>query len=213
MICARVSRMLCSRTVTVVCPRTQEPMADDLLDVLGRIAEKDPPRPGLRVRFGWSILTLREQADGGLIVCEPDFDGDPLREVRPRIDTTLEVLARQTALVRRVGVTPVDLGFEQFVLVARGALSATELGLFRYEPERDDDTGWTISSPEHPGSAEDPDAFEAIRVFALLSLRPVVLSVLGLPPEFAAIIDGDQITAVMGPDGRNLLSLPVRDPW
>lgn len=199
-----VSRTIGGRAVSAACAAYQRPLAEDLLTTLERIAQKDPLRPGVKIRFGWSMLTLREEI-GGLVACEPDFDGDPLRDVRPRVDTTLDVLAQQTVLVRKVGVRPVDVGFEQFVVVAHGALDSRTLNLFRSDPELDDDTGWTVSSPDQPGSPEDPNSFEAIRVFVFLRRRPVVLSALGLPPEFAVVIDGDRISAVLGPDGRNRL--------
>src|SRR5262249_25141346 len=34
---------------------------------------------GVTVQFGWSVLTLRRRGDE-LLVCEPDFDGDPFRD-------------------------------------------------------------------------------------------------------------------------------------
>jgi len=200
------SRTIGGRSVALACATARRPLAEDVLATLARIARADPLRAGMKVRFGWSILTLREDG-GGLVVCEPDFAGDPLHELRPQVDTTLDVLARQAALVRRVGATPVDAGFEQFVVVARGALESATLQLFRSPPERDHDSGWTISSPEQPGSAQDADAFDALRVFTLLARRPVVLSALALPPGYAAIIDGDAISAVFDADGRQRCEL------
>ncbi|MCK0509709.1 immunity protein Imm33 domain-containing protein [Aromatoleum buckelii] len=199
-----LSRTIGGRHVALACAPSRQPLAEDFLAILTRIARDDPLHAGMKVRFGWSILTLRDDG-GALVVSEPDFAGDPLRDQHPGVDTTLDVLAQQAALVRRVGATPLDAGFEQFVVVARGALESRTLQLFRSPPQRDDDSGWTISSPEQPGSAHDADAFDAQRVFTLLRQRPVVLSALALPPGFAVIIDGDAISAVFDADGRKRL--------
>jgi len=198
-----VSRTIGARRVALACAPSRQPLAEDLLATLARIADHDPLRAGMTVRFGWSVLTLRDDGDD-LVVCEPDFAGDPLHDQHPGADTTLEVLAGQAALVRRVGATPVDTGFEQFVVVARGALESHTLQLLR-SPPGGDDSGWTISSPEQPGSPQDADAFDALRAFTFLARRPVVLSALALPPGYAAIIDDDAISAVFDADGHRRL--------
>jgi hypothetical protein len=197
-----VSKLVGGKPVSVACTAGQEPLAEDLLQTLARISERDGLRPGSKVRFGWSVLTVRERTGGGLEVCEPDFDGDPLTQIRPQVSTTLGVLAQQTVLARRVGVTPVDVGFEQKLVVARGALDSTRLHLFRSDPASGDDSGWTVTSDDAPGGVDDPDSFETRRLFDFLHLRPVVLSALCLPPEFAVVIDGDRIETVFDAEGR-----------
>src|SRR5262245_37454222 len=200
-----LTRAIGAAPVTAVCAPWQEALAGDVLTTLERIAPQDPMRPGLKVRFGWSLLTLQAAAGGGLVICEPDFDRDPLRDTRPRLDTTLEVLARQAALVRRVGVVPVDTGFEQFVMVVREALSSTVLNLSRGTPAEEDDSGWTLSSPDHPGDPDDPDAFDALRAFLFLRRRPIVWAALALPAGYTVAIEAERITAVFDPAGRRRL--------
>jgi hypothetical protein len=201
----RVTRTIAGRQVTAVCAPSQEAMARDVLATLARLARSDAPRDGMRVRFGWSVLTLRDAEDGGLIVCEPDFDGDPLRDTRPQLVTTLDVLAGQTAFARQVGVVPEDIGFEQFVVVGRGALAANALHLFRDTPSAEDDSGWSITAAIAPPPPDSADDFDATYVYQFLRLRPAVLPVLILPTGFAVMLDGDRITAVIDADGRDRL--------
>lgn len=202
----RVSRTIDGQIVVVVCAGGQEPLAADVLTTFERIAQKDGLRPGLRVRFGWSLLTLREHDGGALIVCEPDFGGDPIAEVRPRVDTTLSVLAEQTRVVRRTRVTPRDSTFDQAVVVARGALGALSLHLFRSEPLHDGDSGWSVTAAESASSSESPDDFEPVRSYMFLQLRRIVLSALMLPVGTAVVVDGDRLAMVLDEHGRDLLS-------
>jgi hypothetical protein len=62
---------------------------------------------GVTVQFGWSLLTLRQRGKE-LVVCEPDFDGDPLTAVREDVTCTLAVLVGQAAVVNRLDVEPVS---------------------------------------------------------------------------------------------------------
>jgi hypothetical protein len=50
------------------------------------------------LRFGWSVLTLQAEPDGALRVCEPDFDANPRRQIRPTLDVTLYVITAQASL-------------------------------------------------------------------------------------------------------------------
>lgn len=204
----RVSRTIDGCRVVVSCGREQAALAADVLTTFERIATQGGLRPGLRVRVGWSMLTLQAQADGTLIVCEPDFGGDPLTEVRPRIETTLSVLADQTRLIRRAGVTPRDATFDQMVIVARGALGAPAINLFRSEPEDANDSGWSVTAADAPEASESADDFEAVRSYMFLQVRRVVLSALMLPVGTAVVIEGERVAMVLAEDGRDLLSAP-----
>ncbi|HEX6322869.1 MAG TPA: hypothetical protein VFZ36_04015 [Vicinamibacterales bacterium] len=176
-------------------------MAEDVLATIERLAAAKPLRPGLRIRFGWSMLTLREM-NGEWILCEPDFDGDPLNDVRPDISTTLDVVSRQTAFARRVGVRPVDATFDQFILIGRGAWDAHDIQLFRDESRDADDSGWSLA-PANAPSAGDRDAeYDAVRTFDALRKRPSILPVLVLPPGYAVTMAGDKVGFILDPDGN-----------
>lgn len=201
-----ISRMIEETRVSIVCLPPQEALAEDVLTTLERIAAREPLCPGTRIRFGWSVLTLREENDGGLIVCEPDFANNPLRDVRPELSTTLDILAQQTAFARRVGVVPVDVTFDQYIIVSRGSLASDVLHLLRLTSSGADDSGWSISSGDQELSPDNPENFDPKRVYELLALRPAVLPVLILPPGFAAVLDRDDtVSAVFDTEGNELM--------
>jgi hypothetical protein len=196
----RVARSIAGRTIAVICESGQEALTQDLITTIERMSQ-GAPRAGMRIRFGWSVLTLREADDGGLIVCEPDFDGDALRETRPRVDVTLDVVARQAALIRRLGVEPVDVGFDQLIVAARGAFTSRTLLMFRASPSGDD-SGWSLTIPEDQDRAAAPDNFEAVRAYTLLRGYPEALTVLPLPPGFAVVIEDRRISVILDENGR-----------
>jgi hypothetical protein len=188
--------------VTVHCAPGQERMAEDVLAALARISQSAPVGAGTRITFGWSALTLRDDVGGGLVVCEPDFSADPTHQTRDRLDTTLDVLAKQAAFARRVSVTPVDVRFDQYVVVAHGALGSKHSQLFRSSEASGDDSGWTMTAD---GPSANVDEFNAIQVYEFLARRPGVLPVLVLPRGFAVLFDGDVPTNVLDAHGNERL--------
>jgi hypothetical protein len=202
------TRVISNQTVMLDCDPLLTPLADDVLDSLARIAvEKESLTDGMRIRFGWTLITLREQAKGQLMVCEPDFDGAPLTQIRPQLNTSLRVLAEQTLLLRRVGEEPVDVGFDQFVVAAPGALAAPTLQLTRSSGEADD-SGWYITAIDTT-PPQDPELLQVLRVFSLLSLRPSLMQVLALPPGYSVVMEQESIAGVWDIEGRDRWARPA----
>lgn len=204
---SETSRIVAGELVTIPHAPGQEPIAQDLLDLLARLALQSPLRHGFRFQFGGAILTLQSDPKGGLRLHEPAFDRDPYQDLGPGVENTLDVLARQIALARRIGAPPTEIDFTQFIVAARGALHSPRLHLLRSAVGDDpEDCGWTLTSPDDPADPNDDDAFDAFRVYELFLRRPAVLGALALPFGFAAVFHGDRLTSVLDSTGLELLT-------
>jgi hypothetical protein len=157
---------------------------------------------GVTVQVGWSVLTLRRRKEG-LQVCEPDFDGDPFRNLRDDMTCTLAVLSGMTAVLHRVGVEGVPARFDEKVVLAKGCLGGRRVHLQRSEPEPGD-SGWYVGPADGPASEQGADSYEAMYLFQLLRTRPALLQLLALPPGYLAVLDGNDIEAVVDPDNNDV---------
>ena len=197
----RVTASLGSRPITAVCAAGQEPLARDLLETCARIHASEPLTAGSRIRFGWSPLTLRDEGDG-LIVCEPDFDRNPVADLRPRVATTLAVLLQQISVAMRVGAEPADVAFDDDVIARRGAIESPHIGLYREAPEPGD-SGWRVMAADMAPST-DPEDFEVLPAYALVRRRPTLVALLGLPPEYGVEVTGERVLHVFDPTGADV---------
>ncbi len=68
-----ISRQIGATRLTISCAPTQEKQAESVLATFEQLAAKAPLHAGTRIRFGWSLLTLRDADLGTVAVCEPDF--------------------------------------------------------------------------------------------------------------------------------------------
>lgn len=197
-----VVRQIGTRRLSAAAEGSQRPLVNDVLDMFAELSPRQPLRAGLRVRFGWSMLTLVE-SDEGLVVCEPDFDRDPLRDVRPTLAVTLRIAAEQATLARRLGVVPIDATFDSFVVVGHDALASPAVQLYRDpQPATGEDSGWSVTTAGAPAAGDDPDAFDAVRVYTLLRTRPAVLPLLALPLGFAVTIQNDRVLTIIDGKGQ-----------
>lgn len=171
--------------------------------VLRTLAELDRRGPSLhddsRVQYGWSVLTLRlEGAD--LRVWEPDYLGDALRDLRPTLDLTLEVIEEQAEVLRGRSEEGVDARFDHFVTAWPGAPSASNIFLTRQAAAAPDDTGWFIGDLARLDVPPEGE-LEVFRVFELMKRRRSVMKLLAFPPGYAVVMAGDETESVMSGQG------------
>lgn len=174
-----------------------------LIDRLRRLNNEGVPlRAGSRIRYGWSILTLRAEG-GSMRLCEPDFDADPVQQIRSTLDTTLAVVEQQTTALHRSGLTGMNVLFSEDVFVRNRALEAPNQFLKRQVPAGDADSGWYIGNLERIGTGEPDDTYEIIQVFQLLRRRPAILQALLLPIGYVVVVRNDAIAEVLDNDGKS----------
>src|ERR1035438_2207678 len=161
-----VKRSVNSTDLIVECDQSLKPAAEDVVKKLESLHREGLAlHDGVRIRFGWSVLTLRAE-DHSLRVCEPAFDRDPFHDVNPTIDVTLRVLVSQVRVLKRVGESGTDGSFEEFLLVRNGALEAPSIFLRRQNRASDQDSGWFAGDLDHIESAGGD--LTPIRVYELL---------------------------------------------
>ena len=146
--------------------------------------EAKPPglHEGVRVQVGWSVTKLMRIGDE-LVLHEPDFSGNPFVDYRPDVTTTLTVLAMQFDLMSKLKCEVCEVRFDEKVVVQRGCLTHERIYAERQKPTPRD-SGWYIGSAEAAPTERGPpptSELEAIWVFDLWRLRPVVLAAMVLP--------------------------------
>jgi hypothetical protein len=194
--------------VTVIASPVLKLQAAWLLDVLRNTFDQGAKiDDGSRLQIGWSVLTLRKQADGSLTVCEPDFARNPFQDEIKSVDVTLQVLGGQNRFAARVGVVPVMTSFQDKIVIAKGALDAISLYMERRAPSPEKgDSGWYIGGRDRSQGTKE---LEAIYAFQLLKLRPELVETLVLPPGYMAFIEGREISSILNANNEPVSLKPV----
>jgi hypothetical protein len=199
----KITRELRGLLLVVYCDADLAEQANSLLRM---IEDADEHVGGLRdgtvIEFGWAPLRLRAENEE-LVVCEPDYAGD-VNQFVPSVSRTLRVVAEQTPLPNALGVAGVPAKYDQGVVLKRGVLALRRIYLHRREPVSDLDSGWYIGPADDIGEPPDSSQLDAIHVYRLVNVRPALLRVMALPPEYMVVLDGDEIEAVVDPSNRRV---------
>jgi hypothetical protein len=196
------TRTIGGHQLVAECAAMLEPAVSDIFKTFDSLARSGKMlHAGFSVRFGWSLLTLSEES-GGLRICEPRYSGDPVHELNPTLDTTIEVLVSQIKLLRSVGARGEDVFFDQQILLAPGTLTAPEIFALRGEGTSESDSGWSVAPVPAPGEQIDTRHLTAVPVFRLVESHRGLLSVLTLPLGHLARLRGGNVAEVDDPDGH-----------
>lgn len=196
---AAFTEEIAGRAVVVRCHPALERHAHWLLGVLRELSQDGVDLwAGQRIEVGWSMLTLREDGKHW-VVCEPDFATDPFRMNRDDVTTSLTVQAQQNDVVRRVGVDPVRVSFQDVVLVGDGCLQRPDIYLERVGPPDPSHSGWYVGPV-----VGDVARRQSFYVFEVLRARPAIVQALSLPYGYLAVFEGDQIVAVLNEQEQDL---------
>lgn len=158
-----------------------------------------PLKEGSSIRIGWTTFTIRSRGSE-LEVCEPDFDTDPQRALRPDITTSLVILVEQTRMVRRLAVDPIPAHYTEKVVFADGALGAHHVYMERSKEVSAGDSGWYVGF----ASTKTQGELRATYVYRLLKEARSLMSVLALPPGFLVVFLGGRIDSILDPQDNEL---------
>jgi hypothetical protein len=158
----------------------------------------------VRFQLGWSVLSFRSQGDGALVVCEPDYFGNPFQDELRSVDVTLEVQSRQNEFAARLGVTPVLISFQDKIVVAKGVLNDSMLYMERGTPcPEKNDSGWYIGKQgQDNGSPE----LEGIYAFQLLREQPHLFNALILPAGYVVFANEHGIERIFDSENKLVFS-------
>ena len=200
----RYQRRIGQINVVAVCAEDLEEQAIGLLTKLDELNEIGPAiQDGTTIMFGWSLLTLRGSVDE-LVICEPDFDGDPFHDYLPQVEYTLRILIQQVALLKLIGAEGVEALYQDKVVIAKGCLGTERIYLERAATAANGDSGWFIGEVEGREAKYEVEELEAIYVYQIFQIRRALMKVLALPPGYMVLFSGDKIEAIFDADGSSV---------
>jgi hypothetical protein len=190
---ATLSASVGGSTVTLGCDDDCRPAGEWFLRYLEQLVPAGSVLGEVAVNFSFSRLSLRREGRG-LVVVEPDFDRDPMREVRSDVSFSLRLQGRHLALLRQLGVAPMPCMFDKVIGLEREVALAPRVTAIRVDPTSATDSGWRIYRTGEPAPS-----FEWVPAHTLVRARPVVLDALALPVGVVVQFEGNEIVAVGPP--------------
>lgn len=153
--------------------------------------------------FGWNYYKVVCVEDKYQILAV-DLKGNPFSETVEDLTLNLEIFGSQLKVIKKTGVIPVHVTFQDTMIVRKTALHASEFYLQRLEPVSQDDSGWYMGALDDTDS-DEPTDYVRIYTYQLLSICKEALSVLQLPVDTIAVFENGTLMEIVDGDNQPLL--------
>jgi hypothetical protein len=150
------------------------------------------------------LLTLKYR-DSEILLCEPDFAGNPFSDVVEDVTRTLWVQTQQVDVLRKLGLEGTPARFQDTVVIAKGCLDEQDIFLQRQDTTEPGDSGWFIGRVKD--TQEKAGDYEGVFVYQLLFARPSVMQMMALPPGYIVVFEWDRIGSILDPQDRPVWTL------
>ena len=107
----------------------------------------------------------------------------------------------QLATARKAGLEPQECSYRDSLSYEKRAVRAERIFLMRHEPSPRI-SGWHLGEYGAKVAPASPDELAVAYTYQFARLRPAVMKLLLLPTGTGAIITGDEVTEVIGPDQK-----------
>jgi len=140
--------------------------------------------PEQTVQFGWSVLEIRQRADGMLGLFEPDFKSMPVKFVDSVSNTLLHFFVQKSVAE--------SLGLDQELAIPSlrdSAIACTELSsgdgfIMSRVAQKTGDSGWFFGCDNPAHDHQSRDSLRRVSVYeAVIRHEERILPFLGLPAE------------------------------
>jgi hypothetical protein len=200
----RIAAQVGQEQVFAECDREYRSVAKQILALMNSESAKGSPVfESMTIQFGWTAFMLKRDS-GKLMLHEPDFDSDPMTNLRRNIDCSIRVYLQQQAVIADLGLSNwKPTRFFEDIVAAHGSLSERRL-IAKHYKDSQGITGWVIFHAEsnQPLTLETlPDQYGKLPAWQLLHARPGLLSYLALPPGFTVFLNGDDAEKIINDAG------------
>ncbi len=199
-----VERRIKNQAVRIECAESYALMAENVLEVFERRAASGTKmEPNAKIRFGWSLFSLAPEGMA-LRVMEPEFTQWPMQRWHHTIDRSLQTLALQVGLMHKLKIDGADVGFDQAIIAAPGALHQSKIFLRRADSVSEQDSGWLLGTQDDPQAITRSEKLDSIWIANLVQLRPALLQALTLPTGYIALFADNELERIFDPQGQLL---------
>jgi len=163
-------------------------------------------RDGYRMSISFSVLTFMKSGDG-LVVMAPDYRKDAMTDLTDDLTQALVIQMVQAEFLQEFGAEGGHVRYDEGVIVANSALESERIILQRAQGLGDGMSGWFITAAKlvEEGEAEEPDEYDTIMAYELVSLRPSALKVLTLSHGHIVAMNGDDVEEILDYEGNSLM--------
>lgn len=156
------------------------------------------------IQIGWNFFIIKK-TENNYQIFAADYTNNPFKDVTDDLTLSLNILKEQLLVVKKTcAVSDDTTSFQDTVLVRKTALNSKNLYFLRQDDKNGKISGWYMGDLNDSENSDDPNDYQTVYEYELLSLCPKAVSIMNLPVGTLAVIADNEIVSIVDSDNNEM---------
>jgi len=175
---------------------------DDIVNLFVETLEKQDKaykiiEDGKTLQIGFNYYRIKKSDNNEYKIYSVDYHKNPLKDITEDLSLPLSIMKDQLLITKKTGLISDEvITFQDTLLVKKTSLTSPNVYFEKQQPKEGNDSGWYMGNLDDTEKSNNPEDYEMMILYKLLTVCPKALSILNLPVGSLAIIKNNEIVGI-----------------
>lgn len=137
-----------------------------------------------------------------------NYNENPFKDFTDDLTLSLDIMKNQLLITKKTGlISDEAISFQDTILVKKTALTSNNLYFEKQVKKQDNDSGWYMGNLDDKDKSNNPEDYTTIKLYELLKICPMGISILNLPVGAMAIIKNNEIVGICDSNNKEVYAI------
>lgn len=137
-----------------------------------------------------------------------NYNENPFKDFTEDLTLSLDIMKNQLLITKKTGlISDETISFQDTILAKKTALSSNNLYFEKQVKKQDNDSGWYMGNLDDKDKSNNQEDYTTIKLYGLLKICPMAISILNLPVGAIAIIKDNEIVGICDSNNKEVYAV------
>ena len=159
------------------------------------------------IQIGFNFYKIKNVNNEFQIVTV-NYKENPFKDFTEDLTLSLDIMKNQLLITKKTGlISDEAISFQDTILVKKTALTSNNLYFEKQVKKQDNDSGWYMGNLDDKDKSNNPEDYTTIKLYELLKICPMGISILNLPVGAMAIIKNNEIVGICDSNNKEVYAI------
>ena len=159
------------------------------------------------IQIGFNFYKIKNVNNEFQIVTV-NYKENPFKDFTEDLTLSLDIMKNQLLITKKTGlISDEAISFQDTILVKKTALTSNNLYFEKQVKKQDNDSGWYMGNLDDKDKSNNPEDYTTIKLYELLKICPMAISILNLPVGAMAIIKDNEIVGICDSNNKEVYAV------
>lgn len=159
------------------------------------------------IQIGFNFYKIRNVNNQSQILAV-NYKENPFKDFTEDLTLSLDIMKNQLLITKKTGlISDETISFQDTILVKKTALTSNNLYFEKQVKKQDNDSGWYMGNLDDKDKSNNPEDYTTIKLYELLKICPMGISILNLPVGAMAIIENNEIVGICDSNNKEVYAI------